>query len=150
MPKIVPSEELDRIEKLIAQYPEGIGAKDIAEQLDFEIKGRTLQRRLATLIAEQRIVSEGDGRALKYKITRASQGRGVLPIDDENWQNLDEVYIPVSPEGEEIKSFIRQPRTQRAPVSYRPDFLGQYYPNNTPLFTSRFTRTIACLGPVAG
>jgi len=132
MPKIVPSEELDRIEKLIVQHPEGIGAKDIAEQLDFEIKGRTLQRRLATLIAEQRIFSEGDGRALKYKIARASQGRGVVsPVDDKNRQNLDEVYIPISPEGEEIRSFIRQPRTQRNPVSYQPDFLGQYYPNDT-------------------
>ena len=146
MPKIVPSEELDRIEKLIAQHPEGIGAKDIAEQLDFEIKGRTLQRRLATLIAEQRIVSEGDGRALKYKITRASQGRGVLPIDDANRQNLDEVYIPVSPEGEEIKSFIRQPRTQRSPVSYQPDFLGQYYPNDTYYLPAGLREQLHALG----
>ncbi|WP_229427605.1 Fic family protein [Methylomonas fluvii] len=118
--------------KLIAQYPEGIGAKDIAQRLDFDMKGRTLQRRLATLIAERRIISEGEGRALKYKIARTIQGRGVIcPVDDENRQNLDEVYIPISPKGEEIRSFITQPRTQRPPVSYQPDFLGQYYPNNT-------------------
>ncbi|BBL57574.1 Fic family protein [Methylomonas koyamae] len=146
MPKIVSSEELDRIEKLIAQHPEGIGAKDIAEQLDFEIKGRTLQRRLATLIAEQRIFSEGDGRALKYKIAGSSQGRGVLPIDDENRQNLDEVYIPVSPEGEEIKSSIRQPRTQRSPVSYQPDFLGQYYPNDTYYLPAGLREQLHALG----
>lgn len=113
MPKTVPSEELDRIEKLIAQYPGGIGAKDIAQQLDFEIKGRTLQRRLATLVAERRVISEGDGRALKYKITKPSQG--LIPVDDSSQQTVDEVYIPISPAGEEIKSFIRQPRTQRNP-----------------------------------
>ncbi|QPK61613.1 Fic family protein [Methylomonas sp. LL1] len=132
MPKIVPSEELDRVEKLIAQYPEGIGAKDIAQQLDFEIKGRTLQRRLATLVAERRIVCEGDGRALKYKIAKPRQGVvSVEVIEDSRQQFVGEVYIPISSEGEEIKFFIRQPRTQRSPVSYQPDFLGQYYPNNT-------------------
>lgn len=146
MPKIVPSEELDRIEKLIDQYPEGIGAKDIAQQLDFEIKGRTLQRRLAALIAEQRIVSEGDGRALKYKMARASQGRGVLSSDDANRQSVDEVYIPISPEGEEIKSFIRQPRTQRSPVSYQPDFLGQYYPNITYYLPAGLREQLHALG----
>lgn len=147
MPKIVPSEELDRIEMLIAQHPEGIGAKDIAEKLDFEIKGRTLQRRLATLIAEQRIVSEGDGRALKYKMARASQGRGVVsPVHDANRQNLEEVYIPISPEGEEIRSFIRQPRTQRTPVSYQPDFLGQYYPNNTYYLPAGLREQLHALG----
>jgi len=127
MPKTVPTEELDRVEKLIAQYPEGIGVKDIAQQLDFEIKGRTLQRRLATLVAERRIFSKGEGRALKYKIAKPGQGvDSVSVVDGSIRQFVDEVYIPISPEGEEIKSFIRQPRTQRSPVSYQPDFLGQY------------------------
>jgi len=144
MPKIVPSEELDRVEKLIAQYPEGIGAKDIAGQLDFEIKGRTLQRRLATLVAECRIISEGDGRALKYKIARSSQG--VVQVDDSSRQDVDEVYIPISPEGKEIKSFIRQPRTQRSPISYQPDFLGQYYPNNTYYLPAGLREQLHALG----
>ena len=132
MPRIVPLEELDRIEKVVAQYPKGIGLKDIAEQLDFEIKGRTLQRRLASLVAAQRIVCDGDGRALKYKVVQPSPG--IVSVDGvgaSSRHNIDEVYIPISHEGEEIKAFIRQPRTQRSPVSYQPDFLGQYYPNNT-------------------
>ena len=147
MPKIIPSEELDRIEKLIAQYPEGIGAKDIAEQLDFEIKGRTLQRRLAALIAEQRIVSEGDGRALKYKVVKLGTGIAAANgVDDSNWHGVDEVYIPISPEGEEIKFFIRQPRTQRSPVSYQPDFLGKYYPNHTYYLSAGLREQLHTLG----
>ncbi|AMK79273.1 MULTISPECIES: Fic family protein [Methylomonas] len=147
MPKIVPSEELDRVEKLIAQYPEGIGAKDIAQQLDFEIKGRTLQRRLATLVAERRIVSEGDGRALKYKVAKLGQGvDSVDVVDGSSRHFVDEVYIPISPEGEEIKSFIRQPRTQRSPVSYQPDFLGQYYPNNTYYLPASLRKQLHALG----
>ncbi|CAD6874473.1 hypothetical protein [Methylomonas fluvii] len=95
MPKIVPSEELERIEKLIAQYPEGIGAKDIAQWLDFEIKGRTLQRRLATLVAERRIVSEGDGRALKYKVVKPGTGIATVDgVDDSNRQALTKFTFP--------------------------------------------------------
>ncbi|OAH98222.1 cell filamentation protein Fic [Methylomonas methanica] len=147
MPKIVPSEELDRIEKLIAQYPEGIGAKDIAQQLDFEIKGRTLQRRLATLVAERRIISEGDGRALKYKVAKPDQGvDSVDVVDGSSRHFVDEFYIPISPEGEEIKSFIRQPRAQRSPVSYQPDFLGQYYPNNTYYLPTNLREQLHTLG----
>jgi len=147
MPKIVPSEELQRIEKLIAQYPEGIGAKDIAQCLDFEIKGRTLQRRLATLVAERRIVSEGDGRALKYKAVKPGTGIATANgVDDSNRHGVDEVYIPISPEGEEIKFFIRQPRTQRPPVSYLPDFLGQYYPNHTYYLSAGLREQLHTLG----
>ncbi|WP_020482757.1 Fic family protein [Methylomonas sp. MK1] len=147
MPKIVPSEELERIEKLIAQYPEGIGAKDIAQWLDFEIKGRTLQRRLATLVAERRIVSEGDGRALKYKVVKPGTGIATVDgVDDSNRHGVDEVYIPISLEGEEIKFFIRQPRTQRPPVSYQPDFLGQYYPNHTYYLSAGLREQLHTLG----
>lgn len=147
MPKIVPSEELDRIEKLVARYPEGIGAKDIAQQLDFEIKGRTLQRRMATLVAERRIISEGDGRALKYKVAKSDQGDVLVgAADDSSRQNVDEAYVPISIEGEEIKSFIRQPRTQRSPISYQPDFLGQYYPNNTYYLPAGLREQLHALG----
>ena len=147
MPKIVPSDELDRIERLIAQYPGGIGVKDIAQRLDFEIKGRTLQRRLATLVAERRIISEGDGRALKYRVVKPGQGIvSVDVVDDSSRQNVGEAYIPISPEGDEIKAFIRQPRTQRPPVSYQPDFLGQYYPNNTYYLPAGLREQLHALG----
>ena len=46
-------------------------------------------------------------------------------------QATGEVYVPISPEGEEIKAYVRQPRQQRKPVSYKVDFLEQYRPNQT-------------------
>ncbi len=148
MPKIVPSEELYRIEKLIAQYPQGIGAKDIAQQLDFKIKGRTLQRRLAALVAECRVISVGDGRALRYKIASSGQDNAALAdgVDGSRRQTVDEVYIPISPEGEEVKSFIRQPRTQRSPISYQPAFLGHYYPNSTYYLPAGLREQLHALG----
>ena len=42
-----------------------------------------------------------------------------------------EAYVPITPEGEEIKAYVRQPRQQRKPVSYNNAFLEQYHPNQT-------------------
>jgi len=63
MPKIVPLLELDQIVDLIAQYPDGIGIEGITQRLGTSWTRRTLQRRLASLIYQKRIISEGMGRA---------------------------------------------------------------------------------------
>ncbi len=42
-----------------------------------------------------------------------------------------EVYVPISPEGEEIKVYVRQPIQQRKPVGYDRALLEAYYPNET-------------------
>jgi Fic family protein len=44
---------------------------------------------------------------------------------------VGEVYVPTSPEGAEIKAYVRQPRTLRPPVGYKLEFLEQYHPNHT-------------------
>ena len=42
-----------------------------------------------------------------------------------------EEYVPTSPQGEEIKAYVRQPRALRPPVGYKLAFLEQYHPNHT-------------------
>ncbi|MDO9334468.1 MAG: Fic family protein, partial [Dehalococcoidales bacterium] len=42
-----------------------------------------------------------------------------------------EVYVPISLEGEQIKTYVRQPRQLRPPVGYKLEFLEQYHPNQT-------------------
>lgn len=44
---------------------------------------------------------------------------------------VGEVYVPTSPEGLEIKAYVRQPRALRPPVGYQLAFLEQYHPNHT-------------------
>jgi len=46
-------------------------------------------------------------------------------------QATGEVYVPISPEGEEIKTYVRQPRAMRPPVGCKLAFLEQYHPNHT-------------------
>lgn len=67
MPKVVSPQELDQIVDQIAQYPDGIGIEGLAQVFGASLPRRTLQRRLATLIEQKRIVSEGVGRGLRYR-----------------------------------------------------------------------------------
>lgn len=130
MPKVVSPQELDQIAELIIQYPDGIGMESLAQALGTGVSRRTLQRRLATLIGQKRIIGEGEGRAIKYRLAPITGTMNVV-LEPSIMQGTGEVYIPTSPEGEEIKAYVRQPRQQRRPLSYRNEFLEQYHPNQT-------------------
>lgn len=146
MPKVVSPQELDQIVDLIAQYPDGIGMEGIAQVLGASLPRRTLQRRLATLIEQKRISSEGVGRGLRYchvsRIIDASITEQVRATD----QITGEVYVPVSPEGEEIKAYVRRPRQQRKPVGYKNEFLEQCQPNLTAYLPESLRAQLHSLG----
>jgi len=136
---------LDRIIHLIAQYPDGIGVAGLAQALGAEIKRRTLQRRLATLIEQKRVISEGEGRALKYRLA-PNVGPANLVAPSPTLQAGGEVYIPTSSEGEQIKAYVRQPRQQRKPVSYTNEFLEQYRPNQSAYLPESLRSQLHSLG----
>ena len=145
MPKVVTPQELDQIAELIVQYPDGIGMESLAQALGAGISRRTLQRRLATLIEQKRISSEGEGRAIKYRLALIT---GTMNADLEplTMQATAEVYVPTSPAGEGIKAYVRQPRQQRKPVSYRNKFLEQYHPNQTEYLPASLRAQLHSLG----
>ena len=120
MPSITPPTELDQLVALIAAQPDGLGIDAIAKLQGNRLTRRTLQRRLALLAKQGRIQMLGEARAVRY-----------APAPMTTLQAPGEVYVPVSPEGEAIKAYVRQPRAMRAPVGYRQAFLEQYHPNHT-------------------
>lgn len=142
MPKVVSSQELDQIVDLIAQYPDGIGTEGLARVLGADMPRRTLQRRLSTLIEQQRIRAEGGARAIKYRLAPII---GTLATTQEENVLLatGEVYVPVSTEGEEIKVYVRQPRQL---VSYKIGFLEQYHPNKTAYLPESLRAQLHTLG----
>lgn len=77
MPKTIVDQELERILKLIAQNPHGIGLESIAKVLE-TVKRRTLQSRLAKLVSQKRIDTSGEGRAVKYFIPKPIANLNVL------------------------------------------------------------------------
>ncbi len=131
MPKVTPPQALERLAALISQHPQGIGIEDLSQHLNASVPRRTMQRRLALLIQQARIQSRGEGRALRYQPTPQ-----VIEVEvHERLQVTDqasaEIYVPTSPEGEEIKAYVRQARPLRKPVGYQTDFLTAYQPNQT-------------------
>ncbi|QSA95813.1 Fic family protein [Methylococcus sp. EFPC2] len=130
MPKLVSAQDLDRLVELIGQYPDGIGIDRLSQAMAMVMSRRTLQRRLATLVEQMRVKLEGEGRAIKYRISPVN-GVSVIAEAADIVQANSEVYVPTSPEGAEIRAYIRQPRQQRQPVSYKVEFLERYHPNLT-------------------
>lgn len=145
MPKIVSPRELEQIVDLIAQHPDGIGMETLLHLVAGNVSRRTLQRRLASLVEQKRIQTEGDGRAIKYQ-TASIAGTLNVVLGPVTMQAKGEVYVPVSPEGEEIKTYVRQPRQQRSPVSYQIEFLEQYHPNQTAYLPESLRTQLHSLG----
>jgi len=92
---------------------------------------RTLQRRLALLVEQQRVQMLSDGRSARYRLPEVNHGVAELQLPSFAMQATAEVYLPTSPEGQEIKTQVRQPRHLGPPVGYNTTFLEQYNPNHT-------------------
>jgi hypothetical protein len=136
MPPNLPAIAFDSLVDLIASYPEGLGIEAIAKLNGGAVPRRTLQRRLALLVSQGRIQTTGEARSVRYLCQpQSAQTSPSAPSNiaqaGEPAQAVEEAYVPVTPEGAEIKAFVRQPRTQRPPVGYRVSFLQQYQPNQT-------------------
>jgi len=133
MSQVVPAEEYDLIARVITEYPEGIRISALEKLLPsrlLHINRRTLQRRLQRLVAEGRIVTEGESIALVYK--PASAGITAQLIEPKpSKAAVVESYVPVSPEGGIIRDLVRQPLMHRKPVGYQRAFLEEYEPGVT-------------------
>jgi hypothetical protein len=133
--------ELNQIAELIADHPTGIGFDGIVNTT-IGISRRTVQRRLATLVLQQRITTSGAGRAIKYSIPLST----TKPVCDDQCEVVGEVYVPLSADAKEIKRYVKQPRQQRKPLSYKTDFLEQYHPNQTYYLSVEIREQLHSLG----
>ncbi len=134
MPKRIPEQELNAILTVVAAYPEGVPVRTIREGLPYELPPRMLQRRLALLVEQKRLVAEGQRKGRRYRVPAtitdkgnrvavgaSSTGAGMATTD----------YVPISPEAEAVKRVIRAPIGERQPVGYQRAFLDDYRPNVT-------------------
>lgn len=120
MTRTNPLPWLEPLLAVLAERPDGIGSDALLQALGSGWQRRTLQRRLAMLVGQERIYMRGQGRAARY--VGAPQAIAIAP---------SEAYVPTSLEGEEIKAYVRQARALRKPVGYQLAFLEQYQPNHS-------------------
>ncbi len=132
MAKLVSKDQLDTVLKAVAQFPNGATIEEISHALT-TLPRRTLQRRLASLVAQKQIIIEGHKRGSRYRLppttTSVLLGEATEnPIFDES---DEETYIPVSREGASVRAVIRQLIHHRHPVGYNRSFLDAYRPNTS-------------------
>jgi uncharacterized protein len=66
MPKRIPEQELDAILTVVAAHLEGVQVSAIRQGLPYTLPPRMLQRRLALLVEQKRLVAEGRGKGRRY------------------------------------------------------------------------------------
>ncbi|OGA47662.1 MAG: cell filamentation protein Fic [Betaproteobacteria bacterium RIFCSPLOWO2_12_FULL_62_58] len=148
MPKLVPPRELDAVLRAVAGFPEGVSIEDVKSTLGIELPRRTLQRRLAQLVEQKRLIVTGRGRGSRYTISPTGVEVHVPPgeITIKGYPPRVEIYIPISPEGEVIKQAVREPIQNRRPVGYNRAFLDAYRPNDTFYLAQEIRQRLLDLG----
>lgn len=60
MPKQIPQDELDAILEAVTEFPEGASVEDLSGTLEKKLPRRTLQRRWARLVDQERLLELGE------------------------------------------------------------------------------------------
>ena len=131
MARHVREEHLLAIEEVLREHPEGRTVSQIEAALPTVPPRRTLQYRLKSLVDRKRLIMEGTGRRMHYRlpppVSLAFQATAGSPTVSFRL----EVLPPLSMAGVEIQEYVRQPLTARRPVGYDRAFLDSYRPNET-------------------
>lgn len=108
-------EQLDQLIAAVGRMEGGASIEQV--ETATHVARRTLQRKLATLVADGRLEATGVRRNRRYRIPVIA---GTPPISDQ---------LTVSEQGQIVRALIRRPLIARAPVGYRSEFLEGYRPN---------------------
>ena len=134
-----------RLREVIADAPEGLLIEDVAALSDLGLDHRTLQRRLASLVANRSIVQSGKGRATRYKPT----GSATPPALQLTPLQTD-MFVPIGNAGAEILRLVTRPIPARRPAGYNRDFLDSYRPNRSAYLSIADKARLQELGKTSG
>jgi len=149
MARKIPQDELDAVFKAVCTIPDGASLDEITGKLPISLSRRTLQRRLALLVEQKRLIHEGRGAGSRYRLpVITAEMHGQLPPI--TGKATAEAYVPISPEAEAIRKVVRKPIQSRKPVGYNRDFLDGYRPNETYYLSSEIRERLSELGRAQG
>ncbi len=125
MPKIIPKTELDAIVEIVRRFSRPVSIEEISTSTDIErLSRRTLQRRLALLVENGRLVGISERGGRRYHVPEAKD-----ELAAEKKPATYREIIPLSQDSEEIRAIIARPLSSRKPVGYQTEFLDSYQPN---------------------
>ena len=160
MPKQISSKDLDSVFRVVAKFSDGAAFDEIASRVKENLPRRTLQRRLASLVEQKRLVLEGAGRGSRYRVTptpgttvrrekqpRLSYRYGAGgPASSMVMREDPPDDLRVSADAESVRRKIRAPIHERKPVGYNREFLDNYRPNVTAYLPKEMRRHMAEIG----
>lgn len=88
---------------------------------------------------------DGRGRASRYRAAPIVGTAGITEARD-MLAATGELYIPVSPQGEEVKRLVRRPILARTPVGYKRAFLDGYEPNRSAYLPEKVRAHLRAIG----
>jgi len=116
--------QMDKIITILESNPKGLSRGQIVNNLNFSLNDKTLQRRLASLVDEGRILRTGKKKATKYYPAK-------IPIETNKGQKKDKAHGIFSPKSRDALKFLEIPLHARDFVTYKREFLDIYIPNKT-------------------
>lgn len=139
MARPIPEAELLAIEAAVASYPDGASMEQIADALATPGARRTLQYRLRALVDAGRVRLTGEGRAARYHISNDDRSAVAAKAGQAD-------VVPLSPDGQRVRAYVRQPGAARRPVGYNRAFLDRYRPNSSFYLTAEDRARLAAIG----
>jgi hypothetical protein len=124
-------EELELIEQLVGRHPQGISRVAIEQLLrkgERSLESRTVRRRLARLVEENRVLVTGAARGTVYQ---PAQGSPESLAPERRDEPRTEEHLEVSRTAEQIRALLRRPLSARTPVGYKREFLEAYQPGRS-------------------
>lgn len=132
MARLIPEAELESIIEAVARQEAAVSLDDLAASLQLDMPHRTLQRRVAVLVEQGRLLKEGQARASRYRLPqKKSRVTAASATEFMNLSDQTDAQLPVSAHGKEILQQVRAPIQNRNPVGYNHQFLDQYRPNQS-------------------
>ena len=132
MPKRVDETELRAVLDRLREMPGGGSAADIGRALGESTARRTLQRRLAALVRQGRLLRERRGPGTRYRLPAAPTAHRPVPVlTFHDGGPAYDALIPLSDDGARVGRMVRAPIQRRRPVGYNRAFLDDYVPGAT-------------------
>ena len=113
----------DLLLEVLGRFPEGASLEEVLVVLEPTVSRRTLQRWLALLVKQARIIATGRARARRYHVSHKVEKEGRRPMAG--------ATFPLSEAGRQILDQVSLPLHARGPVTYNREFLENYEPNVT-------------------
>src|SRR3546814_538267 len=132
-----PTLSLDAIAQAVAATPGGMGIEALQDVFP-QVPRRNLQRWLAKLVEDGRLIAEGNARARRYR-------SAVAPMVDPDIATTQPA-IPLSLPGQEVRANVSRPLAGRRPVGYRRAVLDDYQPNDSFLLPQELRTQLHRLG----